>query len=166
MSSFFDTPFTADASQANTGGDYSPIPEGIYKLVVEKAHVKKTQAGNDMLSAQYAVCEGEYEGRKVFGNFNIEHSKPDVVAIARKELHALLILSGLKEITSPDELVGAEFTAKVVVKKRKDTGELNNSVLLSLPKADAAPIVVIDEPATPVAKPTVSTVKPSNKSAW
>ena len=141
----FDQPIIANADEAATGGDFTAIPEGIYNLVIEKSEIKKTKANNDMLSLTMRVDDGEYEKRKLFANLNLEHANAQVVEIAKKQLHALLILCGLKSLEHPDDLIGQALSTKVVLKKRNDTGAIVNEVLLSIKKGETV--------TPPVAKP-------------
>ena len=133
---FFDKPIVADETQANSGGDYTPLPEGVYNLLIEKAELAKSKANNDMIKLTFVVEDGEYEKRKLFTNLNVEHANPTVVEIAKKQLHALLILCGLKQIDDATDLMGQSLKTKVKLKKRTDTGELQNEVLLALPGKD------------------------------
>jgi hypothetical protein len=159
---FFDKPIVANENEANTRGDYTPIPEGVYNLVIEKSEISKTKANNDKLSLTFRVDDGEYERRKLFTNLNLENNNTAAVELAKKQLHALLILCGLKELEHPDDLIGQSLSAKVVVKKRKDTGQLQNEVLLSIKKGEAV------TPHTPKPQATADTApRPvTNKSKW
>ncbi len=131
---FFDKPITANEEEANTGGDYTPIEEGVYKLLIEKSEPARSKANNEMLKLTFKVEEGKYEGRKLFHNLNLEHANDVVVKIAKGQLHALMILCGLKTIEAPQDLLGQSFEAKVIVKRREDTGAMQNEVLLTLAK--------------------------------
>lgn len=133
---FFDKPIVADETQANSGGDYTPIPEGVYNLLIEKSELVKSKANNDMIKLTFVVEDGDFENRKLFTNLNIAHANPQVVEIAKKQLHALLILCGLKQIEDAADLMGQSLKTKVKVKKRTDTGEMQNEVVLSLPGKD------------------------------
>lgn len=133
---FFDKPIVADETQANSGGDYTPIPEGVYNLLIEKSELVKSKANNDMIKLTFVVEDGDFEKRKLFMNLNVEHANPQVVEIAKKQLHALLILCGLKQIEDAADLMGQSLKTKVKVKKRTDTGEMQNEVLLALPGKD------------------------------
>lgn len=132
---FFDKPLEADASQAQTA--YTPIPEGQYDLIVEKAELTRSKNNNEMLKLVFKVTEGEFAGRKLFQNLMLEHANEKVVQIAKAQLHAMLVLSGTKSIDGPSDLIGASFATKVVVTKRQDTGELQNEVKLQLSKSGA-----------------------------
>lgn len=131
---FFDTPIIANADEANSS--FTPVPDGMYNLVIEKAEIKKSKANNDMLSLAFRIDDGEYEKRKLFTNLNLENANPVTVEIAKKQLHALLILCGVKQLEHPDDLIGQALSVKVVVKKRTDTGELTNEVVLAIKKGD------------------------------
>jgi hypothetical protein len=135
MSSFFDTPFVSDETQAQS--EFTPIPEGEYNLVIEKAETKPTKAGTgERLNIQFKVDGGDFDGRKLFHGLNVRNPSTQAVAIAMKELHALVILCGIKELVTADQLVGQSLTVKVKVGKRADTGALQNEVVLAVRKSD------------------------------
>lgn len=154
--SFFDQPLVADKDEANTGGDFKPLPEGDYSLTVEKSTLGPNKKGKEMLSLVFKVETGEYDGRTIFHNFNLEHDNDKVVEIAKKQLHALLIMTGLRQINHPDELVGHSFRTKVKVKDYVDpaTGakKYGNEALLSIKKdAEVATTNAVPAPATTTA---------------
>ena len=155
--SYFDKPITADASQAQQA--FVPIPEGVYKLLIEKAEEGKSKAGNAMLKLAMKVEEGEHAERKLFANVNLEHPNPKVVEIGTRQLHALLLMSGLAQIKDATDLIGRSIKARVKVQKREDTGELQNEVVLALRKDSDT------TPQTPAA-PTGTAPKAADKSTW
>lgn len=162
--SLFDKPFVADPDQAQP--TFTPIADDNYKLLIESAEEKPSKGGNAMLAMQCLVEEGEktgkqYEGRKLFSNFNLEHPNPQVVEIAAKQLHALLILTGMKQLNDATELVGHTFKAHVKIKKRTDTGELQNEIVFAVKKGET---VVVPEQSAPTAPTTAP--KAGGKSGW
>jgi hypothetical protein len=47
--------------------DFTPIPEGVYKVQVEKLEAKSSKAGNPMVNVTFNVVEPtEFLGRKLF----------------------------------------------------------------------------------------------------
>jgi 4-aminobutyrate aminotransferase-like enzyme len=97
----------------------------------------------------------EFAGRKLFSNLNLEHANPEVVKIATRQLHSLTLMAGIKSLTDPSELVACTITAKVKVKKREDTGEMQNEVVYAF-KANGNPAVgpaKASTPAGPAPKP-------------
>jgi hypothetical protein len=56
-----------DLNQVND--DFTPMPEGVYKMQVEKLEAKKSKADNNMVNVTMNVLEPtEYLGRKGFTN--------------------------------------------------------------------------------------------------
>jgi len=164
--SFFDQPLVADKEEANTRGDFKPLPVGEYTLIIEKADLGPNKRGKEMLTLVFKVEVGEYEGRTIFHNFNLEHDNEKVVNIAKSQLHALLIMTGLRSITHPDELVGHSFRAKVIVKDYIDPGtgqkKYSNEALLTIKKDAETPTVN----ATPAAATTTAQRPAPAASKW
>jgi hypothetical protein len=162
---FFDAPIVANPDEANTGGERKPLPVGEYQFLIEESKLGLNKKQKEMLTLKFKVDKGEHEGKVVFHNFNLEHDNEQVVNIAKAQLHALLILTGLKEITHPDELVGHTFTAKVGIKKRTDPGtgqeRIDNAVYLAIKKGAEAPT----SNAAP-APPTTTAPRASKTSKW
>ncbi len=143
--SFFDTPITADQTQAQQA--FAPLPEGLYNLVIDKSEEGKSKALNAMLKLTLTVNDGPFAARKVFANINLEHSNPEVVKIGMRQLHTLLIMAGLTQIRDATELTGRVLSnVKIKVKKREDTGELTNEVVFALPKKGDASAPVSTQP--------------------
>lgn len=137
--SYFDAPVEADASKAQTV--FKPLPEGMYELLIEKSEEGLSKAQNPMLKLTMIAADsaGEYAGRKLFANINLGHSNPEVVQIGTRQLHALMLMSGLKIIKDATDLTGRTIKAKVTVKKREDTGELTNEVRFAHRPDEQAP---------------------------
>lgn len=164
MSSFFDSPFVPDANQAQS--EFTPIPEGDYNLVIEKAETKPTKAGTgERLNIQFKVDGGEFDGRKLFHGLNVRNPSTVAVSIAMKELHALVLMCGIKELTTADQLVGQSLTAKVKVGKREDTGALQNEVVLAVRKSDTTMKPTNTTTSTQQATATAPP-KPSKNATW
>ncbi len=55
-------------------GRPAPIPAGDYIIELVEREFKPTKDGTGaMMSCQFKVCEGGFEGRRVFANFNIKN---------------------------------------------------------------------------------------------
>ena len=55
----------------NSGGSFEALPEDRYNVVVEKADLRTASTGTQMISAQFAVTDGQYKGRKLWNNFTL-----------------------------------------------------------------------------------------------
>lgn len=110
----------SDYNDADTGpSDYSPIPPGVYTLLIDSAEVKQTKAGDDMLKIAFRVEDGEFAGRLVFENLVFGHSSEKVQNIARSKMAA--IQRGLgKECKNASDFVGGVITGKIGISPAKD----------------------------------------------
>lgn len=138
------------ADHAGNGGDFQPLPDGKYVVVVESAEIKKTAAGDgQMLKLQLGVTGPTHQGRKIFDNLLLVHPKPVVVEIAQERFASICNALGKPTINDTQELVGASMLARVKAK-----GD-NNDVLgySSTVTAAAAPVA---SPAPTAAAPTAA----------
>ena len=67
--------FAAKAEAADSGDDFDPFPEGIYRLVVHDVSKGKSSAGNDMWTWVFAVVGGEHDGRLVWAHFVLKDKR-------------------------------------------------------------------------------------------
>lgn len=105
-------------------GSFEPIPDGVYTLQALDVTMTMSKAMNRMLKVQFAVIGGEYDNRRIFETFNIEHGNSKVVEIALQQIKAWCIATGM----SGDELLtfeilqslcGKEFSASVKIEEDK-----------------------------------------------
>lgn len=103
---------TYSAENNAPSGDYSPIPPGVYTLLIDAAEIKQTRAGDDMLKITLRVDDGEFAGRLLWENLVYGHSSEKVQNIARSKMAAMQRALG-KECKGPDDFVGGVFQGKV-----------------------------------------------------
>nr|ADY57828.1 protein of unknown function DUF669 [Rubinisphaera brasiliensis DSM 5305] len=132
--------------------NFEPIPAGSYKAMAAKSEMKTSQAGAQYLSMQFKILDGEHKGRLIFNNFNLRHSKPDVAQMAKAEFASLCRACSVFNPRDTAELHNKPIMLKVGLQKRKDTGELQNTVkgyspLGSASSAQSAPVESSSEPA-------------------
>jgi hypothetical protein len=153
--------FTPNADNANTGGDYKPVPEGVYDLLIDSAEAKTTKNGDTRIAMTIVINSGDHEGKKIFSSFMRTHSNPETVAIANKQLDALIILGKIKFDGTLDCFIGAVFKAKVVVKKSEYNGNerLQNEIIFAVPKKGEEPQAAA--PAKPSTRPVAD-----KKASW
>ena len=48
--------------------NFAPLPTGKYPCKLTHKELKKSQNGNDMLSVEWTIMEGEQAGKKIFDN--------------------------------------------------------------------------------------------------
>lgn len=106
-----------------TQRDYTPLPDGDYKLEVEASDVAATKKGDGtILKLTYRVIEPEeFADRKIFANINISNPNPTAQETGQRELASLCRAVELPKIDDSEELHFRSFMAKVGLDKaRKD----------------------------------------------
>jgi hypothetical protein len=117
-----------DATKVEPAGDFTPLPEGMYTVVVEECEEKTTKAGTGKyLACVLKVVDGEHQGRTVFYNLNIENPSAKAQAIGLAQLSALCRAINVTQPKTASELCYKPFVARIVCKKGGD-GEVRNEV--------------------------------------
>jgi len=83
----------AENEQARS--NYGALPAGTYKMAVEEALMKTPKAGGaDYLNIRFTVVGEKYAGKKVFMNYNVNHSGDVPRRIARGQYTDLAVACG------------------------------------------------------------------------
>ncbi len=114
--------FGFDLAEYESSGtrDYSPIPKGEYTLKCTDAEVKTTRSGGEMIAATFEVVGGDYDGRKVWNNFNIHNDSEKAQKIGREQVASWARACGKPNASSFDELLERKFNASIDIEKGKD----------------------------------------------
>ena len=118
-----------NAAEVEPSAGFEPIPIDEYTAIISEAEEKRNSNDNgSLLSLCFDIVEGEYEGRKIFVNLNLQHPNAKAVEISRAELSAICRAVGVMTPQNPSELEDKPILIKVAVSKRKDTGEMQNVI--------------------------------------
>lgn len=112
--------FDMRSVEAPKKGSYEPIPEGDYPLLITDAEVKDTKAGTGQyLNVTMEITAGDFKGRKLWHLFNIANPNPEAVRIAKEQMKAMMLASGLPEdkcvVKDVGDFCGMSFMARVKV---------------------------------------------------
>ena len=119
LSDFFGQPFAVDSVESQT--DFTIIPPGKYHVLVEKAEVQPTKAGNGhFIYLEMKILEGQFANQKVFDRINIDNPSEKCVEIGTRVLSALGKAVGLQAVSSVNELVNQTVLAHVKVKNERN----------------------------------------------
>lgn len=140
-------------------GRAGPIPPDDYLMQVEKQEMKPTKDQTGViLSMQYTVLEGPFEGRKVFSNINVKNKNAQAQQIGIGEFKALCLACGLEFADVKNEteiLTGVPFRAKVGMQKTTpEYPDPRNEVKKYYPADGMAPAAPVA--AAPAARPAAS----------
>lgn len=106
--------------QASTG--FGLLPAGRYNVEISAAEFTATSSQTGyVLKLQHTVLDGEFAGRTLFENFNIQNSNQQAQQIGQRDYAALckaLYGDGYRE-KNPNALIGKRFVADVDQHKQK-----------------------------------------------
>ena len=176
------TRFDATAHDT-TQSDYSELPNGIYRLEIEASDVSPTKDGRGtILKATNRVIEPvEYEGRKLFVNFNLENPNAQAQEIGQRQFASLCRAIGVDQVEDSEDLHFKSYTAKIGLGKPSKDGQYPARAEIKryyFPDADEIPEPSIDDAqpkpaandnrpaARPVAAQQQAAAKPAGVPAW
>lgn len=97
---------------------FEPIPKGDYLVVAKAGELKATKDGTGKYcKVEFEVLEGDFKGRKLWMNFNVQNANPKAVEIALSQMKSFFLAAGAKESSiatlTPDSFAGQSATAVV-----------------------------------------------------
>lgn len=133
-------------SKVNTDDNFDPIPAGTYALEIKKTDWIETKAGDGhYLKLEMSVIKGEYKGRKVWSNLNLDNPNVQAVEISEKQVMQLVeqIHGEKRDIESLKQLQkmlkGAAVKAKVGIQPASgDYSAQNKIVTFNVPTGSSA----------------------------
>ncbi|MCP4300831.1 MAG: DUF669 domain-containing protein [Gammaproteobacteria bacterium] len=118
-----------DANQVEPADDLEPIPTGKYIAVITDSEMKPTKSGTgNYLQLTFQIVEGEYANRLLWVRLNLDNPNATAVQIARRELSSICRSVGVLVPTDSADLHNLPCMIHVRVKRRSDTGELQNEI--------------------------------------
>jgi hypothetical protein len=144
-----------DANNVEPSDELDPLPAGKYTAVITDSEMKPTKSGSgNYLQLTFQIVEGEYANRLLWVRLNLDNPNATAVEIARRELSAICRSVGVLVPTDSVDLHNLPCCIHVRIKKRSDTGELQNEIKgYSKKEAVAAPIAATQVATTPTAAP-------------
>lgn len=101
-----------------------PVPAGNYAVVIDKAEVANTKAGNgQMIKVQMRLMDGQpHAGRVIFEQFNIKNPSAQAVQIGLGQLKGMMKAFGHPNpntLNSTSELLGLKGRVTVKVEEQQ-----------------------------------------------
>jgi hypothetical protein len=82
--------FNFDASTVAPQAVSGPLPAGTYLAHITESDIRDLSSGNGKgLKLTFEVIDGQFKGRKVWENLNIQHTNEDTQRISQSQLSAL-----------------------------------------------------------------------------
>lgn len=128
-----DKTFKTD-EEADAG--FKLIPEGtICTVMIKESDIKTTRAGNgEYIKITLEVMDdGEFNGNKLWHNFNVVNPNEKAVQIGRGQLKRLNQILGIAELEDTAELHGQPFRIQVGIQKGTGGYDDQNNIKKFLP---------------------------------
>lgn len=121
----------------NVAVGFDPIPAGEYTLKALEAEEKQTaNKDGSYIKVKFEVVKGEYAGRWIWQNFNINNPSQKAEMIGRQQLVAWATACGRPEADDTDKLIEKMFNAEVEIEKGKDGYADSNKIKAFLFSSD------------------------------
>lgn len=142
--------FNVSEVEVSAPVSYDPIPDGEYILKALDAEEKTTAKGDgSYIKVKFEVAKGEYAGRLLWQNFNVNNPSPKAQNIGRQQMVAWATACGKADADDTDKLLDKPFRAAVSIEKGTGGYSDSNRIKAFLfeqadspapaPKAKAAP---------------------------
>jgi len=154
--------FDVTEIEVSAPAEYDPIPEGEYILKAVDAEEKATSRGDgSYIKVKYEVVKGEYAGRLLWQNFNINNPSEKAQHIGRQQIVAWATACGRPNVDDTDKLLGKPFAATVGIEPGTGGYKPSNKIKVFLFE-QVADVPAPAKKAPPVAKaaPVATSKKP------
>lgn len=114
---YLDQPININELPEDTGGDFSPLPEGEYDVTIKDAPIALTKDGTGQyIKLRLDVTGPTHQGRVIFSNINIRNKSETAERIGRSQLHSIMSACGLVTLEDTDQLIGGSLTVKLTIR--------------------------------------------------
>jgi len=141
---------------------YDPIPDGEYILKALDAEEKTTSRGDgSYIKVKFEVTKGEYSGRLLWQNFNINNPSEKAQRIGRQQLVSWATACGKPDADDTDKLLDKPFRAAVSIEKGTGGYSDSNKIKAFLFDSEsAAPARAAPAAKAPAAAPAAKSANP------
>ena len=148
--------FSFDASTVAPQAVTGPIPAGTYLAHCTESDVGPLKSGNGTgLKMTFEILDGQYKGRRVWENLNIQHTNEDTQRIAQSQLSALCHAVNVIKLEDTAALHFKPVKVKVVVREAQGQYQASNNIK-GYESAGGTPVAFVAAAETPVAAAPVS----------
>lgn len=109
---------------------FDPLPAGWYiaKIVASETKPVNPPKTGSYLALTFEIIDGQYVGRKVFTNLNLENENPVAVKIAYEQLSALCYVTGVINCQDSQQLHGIPLQIKLSIRPAAPPYDASNDV--------------------------------------
>jgi hypothetical protein len=123
---------------------FDAVPAGEYIAIIENSdYVPNKKGTGNYLGLTYQIIEGNFKGRKIFENLNLENQNQQAEQIARKSLNSIGLATGITDIKDSSQLHNIPMLIDVGIKDDPNYGLQNR-----IKKHSALPGSMAQQPQT------------------
>lgn len=143
----------------DTGGDFTPVPEGDYSVTIKDAEIKATNDGTGQyIKLRMDITGPTHAGRVVFTNLNIRNKSQQAESIGRGQLRSIMMALGLGTLQDTDQLIGGALIVKLAIRAARTDEKTGKSYEAS---NEVKAFKSGGASATPVARPAFAAPAPA-----
>jgi len=118
-----------------------PVPPGRYLAEVVSSEMRPNRSGRGShLELEFAISDGEHEGRRLWTRLNLDHPNDTAVRIARQDLASICRAVGIDRLSDTEELHGKPLVVVLRGGRRSDTGEETTEIRGYAPRTGASTV--------------------------
>lgn len=118
-----------DSTNVDPNQKQEPIAAGWYNVMITESEMKPTaDKTGAYLNLGNKILDGQFAGRMVFDNLNIQNANVVAQEIAYRRLSGYCHATGVIQVADSQQLHGIPFKIRVSIKPAKDDYEARNDV--------------------------------------
>lgn len=107
-----------DETNVATGEGGTPVPAGWYRIMIDSAEIKDTQAmTGKYINIKATIVEGEFENRNLYNKIHLMNPSVKCVEISERLKNALWVAIGEMKVDGCYQLLGKVVEARVKINK-------------------------------------------------
>lgn len=141
LSGVFNNQFAQEAQ----GGDYTPVPEGVYRVMIVEDEMKQTKNGTGQyLELKMSIVEGEHKNKTFYERLNLINNSEQARNIAHRNFGSICEQLGIdpNKVQDSSELKAGTFLVALAIEGYNDAEgkpRSRNVVKSYAPKEQPAP---------------------------
>ena len=121
--------FSFDASSIAPATSFAPVPAGNYisQIIDSSIGATKDMTGQ-ILKLTFEIIDGEFKGRKIWNNLNIQNKNPDTQKYAQADLSAICRATNQIKLEDTASLHNIPLKIKVSIREASGGYEAQNQI--------------------------------------
>jgi hypothetical protein len=121
--------FSFDASTVAPQASTGPVPAGTYLTQIIESDVAPLKSGKGTgLKLTFEIIDGQYKGRRIWENLNIQHENDETQRIAQSQLSALCHAVNVIKLQDTAALHHKPVHVRVVVREAQGQYQASNNI--------------------------------------